>query len=47
MFGNYSVAILEVSENYDELQAGLEDICTAAKDIEVVTIEGQVYRIQF
>ena len=47
VFGNYSVAILKVSENYEELQAGLEDICSAAKDIEEVTIEGQVYRIQF
>ena len=47
VFGNYSVAILKVSENYEELQAGLEDICSAAKDIEVVTIEGQVYSIQF
>ena len=27
--------------------AVLEDICSAAKDIEVVSIEGQVHRIQF
>ena len=47
VYGNYSVAILKVSKNYEELQAGLEDICSAAKDIEVVTMEGQVYRIQF
>ena len=47
VFGNYSVAILKVSGNYKELQAGLEDICSAAKDMEVVTVEDQVHRIQF
>ena len=39
MFGNYGVAILKVSEDYEELQVGLEDICTEAKDMEVVTVE--------
>ena len=47
MFGNYGVAVLKVSENYEELQAGLEDICSAAKDMEVVTAENQVHRTQF
>ena len=47
VYGNYSVAILKVSENYEELQAGLEDIWSVAKDIKVVTIKGQVHRIQF
>ena len=44
VFGNYGVTILE---NYEELQAGLEDICSAAKDMEVVTVEDQVHKIQF
>ena len=43
--GNYTVAILRTSEEYDELALGLEDICNEAKDIEVLTIEGIVYRI--
>ena len=47
VLGNYSIAILKVSEKYEELQAGLKDICSEAKDIEVVTIEGQIYRVQF
>ena len=47
MFGNYGVAILKASDNYEELQAGLEDICSAAKDMDIVTVEDQVHRIQF
>ena len=43
----FSIALLKVSEKHEELQAGLEDIYSEAKDIDVVTIEGQVYRIQF
>ena len=47
VLGNYSIAILKVSENYEELQAGLADIISEAKDIEVLTIQDQVYTIQF
>ena len=42
----FSIALLKVSEKHEELQAGLEDIYSEAKDIEVVTIEDQVYKIQ-
>ena len=46
-YGNHSIAILKVSEKYEELVAGLEDICTEAKDLEVVTVRDKVYKIQF
>ena len=36
-----------MSEKYEELVAGLEDICTEAKDLEVVTVRDKVYKIQF
>ena len=38
--GNHVVAILKVSESYEELLAGLEDICEEAKDLSVITING-------
>ena len=47
VLGNYTVAILRTSEEYDKLVLGLEDICNEAKDIEMLTIEGTVYRILF
>lgn len=47
VLGNYSVAILKITESYDELALGLQDICEEAKDLEVLTIEGSVYRILF
>ena len=45
VFGNYSVAILKATETYDELALGLQNICEEAKDLEVLTIEGNVYKI--
>ena len=47
VFGNYTVAILKATETYDELALGLQDICEEAKDLEVLTIEGNVYKIIF
>ena len=47
VLGNYSLAILKVSEQYEELRAGLADIISEAKDIEVLTIQDQVFTIQF
>ena len=46
-FGNHSLAILRVSEKYEELKDGLEDIIAEAKDLEVLTIRDKVYTIQF
>ena len=34
-----TVAILKVSENYNELAAGLQDILQEAKDLEIVTVD--------
>ena len=31
------------AESYEELLAGLEDICEKAKDLNVITISGKVY----
>jgi len=45
--GNYSVAILKIDESYEDLAKGLEDICSEAKDLEVLTVDGKVYKIQF
>ena len=40
ILGNYTVVILKASESYDELALGLQDICAEAKDLEVLTIQG-------
>ena len=45
--GNRTVAILKVNEDYDELGAGLEDIIKEAEDLEVLTINERVLKIQF
>lgn len=45
--GNYSLAILQTSESYDDLANGLQDICNEAKDIQVLAVGEKVYRIQF
>ena len=45
--GNYSLAILQTGESYNDLAKGLEDICTEAKDLEVLTVGEKVNRIQF
>lgn len=45
--GNHTLAILKVSENYNDLAAGLKDIIEEAKDLEVVTIEGKVHTIEY
>ena len=47
VLGNHTVAIMKVSETYDELINGLQDICREAEDLEVITIKGRVYKIQF
>lgn len=45
--GNHTIAILKVAENYDELAAGLEDIIKEATDLEVLTINDKVFKLQF
>ena len=44
--GNHSVAILRVSESYDDLLQGLQDIIAEAKDIETITINDVAYQVQ-
>ena len=44
--GNHSIAILRVSEKYEDLASALEDIVSEAKDLEVVTVEERVYKIE-
>ena len=43
---NYSVAIMQIEETY-MLAAGLQYICSEARDLEVITIEDKVYIIKF
>ena len=44
--GNHSIAILRVSEDYDDLLQSLQDIISEAKDLETVTINDISYQIQ-
>ena len=46
-FGNYTVAILRIAENYEQLASGLQDICEEAEDLQIVTIQDKVYKIDF
>ena len=43
--GNYTVAILKATETYDEPALGFKDILDEAKDLEVLTIEGNVFKM--
>ena len=47
--GNYSLGIFKVSESYDNLVLALEDnyICAEARDLELITIDDKVFKIQF
>ena len=42
VLGNHTVAILKVSETYDELINGLQDICKEAEDLEEVTVKDNI-----
>ena len=43
--GNHVFAILKITESYDEILAGLQDVCDEAKDIEVISIDGKVFHV--
>ena len=44
--GNHVIAILKISENYEELLLGLKDIYEEAKDLDVIiTIKDKVYKV--
>ena len=45
--GNYSIAILKVEENYEQLAAGLEDIISEAESCNAILIDGKQYNIEF
>ena len=45
--GNHSIAIMKLSESYGSLFHGLEDICNEAKELEILTLNGITYTIQF
>ena len=42
--GNHTLAILKVSESYDNLAAALHDIIEEAKDLEILTVDSKVYQ---
>lgn len=45
--GNHSIMILKVAEKYEDLAAGLEKLIAEAKDLEVLSIDNKVIRIEF
>ena len=46
--GNHSIAILKVKESdYDELFYSLSDIIQEAKDLQCITVEESVFRIEY
>ena len=45
--GNHSISIMKISESYDDLAHGLEDICNEARQLEVLEICGVAYTINF
>ena len=47
VLGNYTVAILRIAEDYEQLASGLQDICEEAEDLQIVTIQDKIYRINF
>ena len=44
--GNHTIAILKVSERY-ELATALKDVIEEAKDLNIMSIDGDVYHIQY
>ena len=46
-FGNYSLAILKIAEDYKKLSSGLQDICEEAADLQIVIIQDKVYNFKF
>ena len=47
IFGNYSLDILKIAQNYKELASGFQDICEEAADLQIVTIQDKIYNIKF
>ena len=45
--GNHTIAIMKVSESYDELIKGLRDICQEARDLEMITVDERIFKITF
>ena len=45
--GNHGLSIVKVSDTYDDLARGLGDIRSEARDLEVLAIDGVVYRNVF
>lgn len=44
--GNHSVAIFKMAENYENLAAALEDICSEGKQLNSITIDDKSYDIE-
>ena len=45
--GNHSLVILQVRENYDSLAGSLTDIINEARELQSVTINGGVHRVEY
>lgn len=46
-FGSHTVAILKLTEIYEDLAAGLAGICDEAKDIEMLKVNEKVFKVEF
>ena len=40
---NHVFAILKITESYDEILAGLQDVCDEAQDIEAISIDEKFF----
>lgn len=45
--GNHTLAILKTSEKYEDLKAGLQEICTEAKNLKVITVDGRKFNVEY
>ena len=45
--GHHTLAILEMSEHYDELSASLQDIADEVNDLSQLELDGEFYQLQY
>ena len=45
--GNYTLAIFEMSESYDELRTALQNITTEVEELKTVIVDGHSYNLQY
>ncbi len=45
--GNHTIAILKVSENYNDLATALKDVIEEASNLNSVSVDGNIYHLQY